>query len=189
MKIFQIGFNRCGTSSIYHFFRNKCESRPRCVHWAGGRLATGMLSNSLAGRPLLEGEWEGYDVYTDMQAFVNTPRGPGLFLAHMEFYRDLDVQYPGSRFILNTRGVDSWVSSRRRHYGPSVMALLARTYGTDDVEGVWRGQWEGHHRGVREYFGGRSDLLVFDIERDMGSKIADFLPEMKFRDTRFPKMN
>ena len=41
MKIFQIGFNRCGTTSIYNFF-NKCENKKlKCLHWEKGERGFG----------------------------------------------------------------------------------------------------------------------------------------------------
>jgi len=186
MKIFQIGFNRCGTTSIFQFFESQCRNRPRCLHWEQGNLALTMLINMNEGRPLLEGQYEDFDVYTDMQAFVRNLEGRiSLFLAHMEF-EILDRQYPGSRFILNTRNVDNWIESRKRHYyQQNLTEMITHIYGTD-FEAVWRNQWKEHHEAVTKYFEGRSDLLVYDIDKDKAGKIADFLPELTFEDREFP---
>jgi hypothetical protein len=42
MKIFQIGFNKCGTSTIHHYLR---ANGVRSVHWDDGRLAQRMFAN------------------------------------------------------------------------------------------------------------------------------------------------
>jgi hypothetical protein len=189
MKIFQIGFNRCGTTSIFQFFESHCLNRPKCVHWEQGNLALTMLLNMKEGRPLLEGQYEDFDVYTDMQALVQDREGnKDMFLAHMEF-EILDRQYPGSRFILNTRNVDDWIRSRTRHYRQlGLTEIMERIYGKD-FEGTWRRQWKEHHENVTKYFEGRNDLLVYDIDKDKAAKIADFLPELTFDDRQFPKIN
>ena len=70
MKIFQIGFNRCGTNSIFQFFGSHCLDRLRCLHWEQGDLALTMLLNMKEGRPPLKGKYEDFDVYTDMQVLL-----------------------------------------------------------------------------------------------------------------------
>ena len=193
MKIFQIGFNRCGTTSIYHFFNSKCENKPRCLHWQEGDLALKMFINLKNKKPILEGPYENFDVYTDMQAFIRSSEGEALlFLAHMDCYKLLDEQYPGSKFILNTRNVYNWVASRIRHYRSykqDYMALMESIYKTNNVLDVWMKQWVEHHDDVVNYFKGRDDLLILDIERDSGQKIVNFFPELKFSDNILPKMN
>ena len=148
-----------------------------------------MLLNMKEGRPLLEGPYEDFDVYTDMQALVQDREGnKTMFLAHMEF-EILDRQYPGSRFILNTRNMEDWIESRKKHYHQYNLAeMMERIYGKD-FEGTWRKQWKEHHENVNKYFEGRNDLLVFDIDNDKAGKIADFLPELTFDDRGFPKAN
>ena len=46
-KIFQIGFNKCGTKTLHHYFsRNGIRS----VHWDEGRLAQRMFANLASGK-------------------------------------------------------------------------------------------------------------------------------------------
>ena len=184
MKIFQIGFNRCGTRSMHDFFKNQCMDGLKCLHWEGGKLALDMYGNMLGNRKILEGTYEDFDYYGDMQAFIRVEEKILLFLAHLE-YKILDEQYPGSKFILNTRSVDGWIGSRMRHYGEDILRIV---YGDSDPEEIWRKQWHLHHEGIVEYFGNRSDLLVFNIEKDEGQKIAHFLPGLNFNSLRFPKI-
>ena len=189
MKIFQIGFNRCGTNSIFQFFGSHCLDRLRCLHWEQGDLALTMLLNMKEGRPPLKGKYEDFDVYTDMQVLLQDGKGRAyMFLAHMEF-ETLDQHYPGSRFILNTRNVDDWIESRKKHWHHRrTREIMAEIYGTD-FEGAWRNQWKEHHQAVTKYFEGRNDLLVYDINKDRGGKIAEFLPELTFDGQEFPKAN
>ena len=51
-KVFQIGFNKCGTTSLHQFFQ---RSGLRSVHWDGGYLAPRMEDNIRAGRRAIAG--------------------------------------------------------------------------------------------------------------------------------------
>lgn len=183
MKIFQIGFNKCGTKSLCKFFSS---SGLRCVHWAGGNLALDIFNNHSSGRKLLEGVYEDYDYYGDMEAFLNTTSGVVHFQANLEYVL-LDEHYPGSRFILNTRSVDDWVASRVRHYA-NFPGVIEMAYGSADPVVLWREDWRVHHEGVLDYFSGRDDLLVYEIGRDDSSKIVDFFPDIKFGLARLPRI-
>ena len=63
MKIFQIGFNKCGTSTIHRYLR---ANGVKCVHWDDGRLAQRMFANLANGDNLMAG-YEGFDAFTDME--------------------------------------------------------------------------------------------------------------------------
>jgi hypothetical protein len=185
-KIFQIGFHRCGTRSIFNFFKINCQNNLKCLHWEGGDLALEIYKNMLRGKKLL-GKYEDFDVYTDMEVYL----GRMIFYAHLECYKLLDIQYPDSKFILNTRNVDNWISSRKKHYkSERLFDFLTNFHSTDEtgLEKIWKDQWQRHHDNVKEYFEGTNKLLIFDIEKDQGDKIASFFNELKFKDTVFPKI-
>lgn len=188
MKVFQIGFNRCGTTSIYNFF--KTNTNLKCLHYEGGRIAFQMLQNQIEQRPLLEGKYQSHNVFTDMQAFVSAKGKTYLLLAHTEYYKTLDHQYPNSKFILNTRDIEKWIESRIKHYTKNGwIRRMPQIYDTDDFVQIWRRQWIEHHEDTKEYFKDRDNFLVFDIEKDSGEKIAHFIPEVRFKNTKFPKLN
>lgn len=63
MKIFQIGFNKCGTRSISTFFKRHVL---RTTDWAHGDLAKSIKSDVEAGQPPL-GQWTETDVFSDME--------------------------------------------------------------------------------------------------------------------------
>ena len=100
-KIFQIGFNKCGTVSVYHFFENN-GLKP--IHWDMGRLADTIKRNYESNLPILNG-YEGYDCFTDMENVNNNN------YAHLTYYKEFDIQYPNSKFILNLRPIDNWIKS------------------------------------------------------------------------------
>ena len=167
--VFQIGFSRCGTTSIAAFLN---RSGIPCVHHDKGRLARRMRANLAAGRRPLEGYDERYRAFTDMTLRTPTDHFDGF----MHFEALLDA-YDG-RFILNTRPVEHWLESMlRRSARPRWRAMQAARFGTADPVRVaerLRATWEAHHRRVLNTVPpGR--LLVFDIESDPPERLCDFV--------------
>lgn len=202
-KVFQIGFNRCGTTSIAYFFE---KNGYRVVHGGArslGRPRTLAVKIELArreGKPLLHYVGE-YDVYTDMEK-INVPRDlsrriAGRFFKRLarlldsakepspiyafKYFKDLDRQYPGSKFILNTRDIDKWISSRLRFNDRKYRSCRhGDRFHADEAElsECWREEWLAHHREVQEHFKDRpDDLLVFNIAVDDPGKLIDFFAE------------
>ncbi|AWF80106.1 hypothetical protein BTJ40_04335 [Microbulbifer sp. A4B17] len=168
MKIFQIGFNKCGTTSLNHFF---LRNGYKAVHWDYGNLALKLEENFLHGRPLLS-EYEEYSFFSDMELVSNR-----CLYAFEKFYQELDRQYPGSLFILNTRPLDKWINSRLKHGGGTYLQRFEKIYGCDR-EGIirrWEYEWYRHHSNVLQYFYGRENLLLFNIEKDGGDKLKSFI--------------
>ena len=94
-KFFQIGFHRCGTTSIHKFF--EANGIPS-VHFDRGRLATTMFDNLAQGRYILSG-YESYSAFSDME-LLTLDR----YLEAYKLYRPIMVQVPDAKFILNVRG-------------------------------------------------------------------------------------
>jgi hypothetical protein len=102
MKIFQIGFNKCGTRYLYKVLT---DLGFKGIYYDHGNLARRMFQNFLNCNRLLDG-YEQYDYYGSMDnIYMN-------LYAHLLLYKELDKQYPGSKFILNTRDVESWIKRR-----------------------------------------------------------------------------
>lgn len=192
-RIFQIGFNRCGTKTLSTFFR---KNGYRAVHWADGKLAEGMELARLEGKPLLHyvGHW---DVYTDMERVAHRRWFKGRVLRRLlrrkgtdeletpiyayRYFRTLDRQYPGSTFILNVRDPDLWVRSRLRFEADDGGDYRFCEHGERAHENqaalvaCWKEHWHEHVRDVKEHFEGRpDDLLVFHIEDDPVEKLVAF---------------
>ena len=128
-RIFQIGFNRCGTTTLIRFFQ---ANNLKCLHWGRGSIAAGIEAARLEGKPLLS-YVDGYFAYGDMEfveveseskkllkkkpfrrLYKNLPKDNLTPIYAFENFRELDKQYPGSKFILNTRNVEDWINSRIR---------------------------------------------------------------------------
>lgn len=86
-------------------------------------------------------------------------------------YRDLDVLFPGSKFILTTREKQSWLKNRSRKPADRKLPNLweretrLRTYGRLQFEhDHYVKLYDEYHDGVDQFFAGREqDLLKIEI--------------------------
>ncbi|MAU85077.1 MAG: hypothetical protein CMA21_00515 [Euryarchaeota archaeon] len=196
-RIFQIGFNRCGTTTLIRFFQ---ANNLKCLHWGRGSIAAGIEASRLEGTPLLS-YIDGYFAYGDMEfvevkseskkifkkkpfrrLYKNLPKENLNPIYAFENFRELDKQYPGSKFILNTRNVEDWINSRIRFLerGYFYCKHGERFHNTQEaLNQCWREHWDEHTSNVREYFTNRpEDLLEFDLDKDGPEKIADFFSDL-----------
>ena len=186
-RVFVIGFNKCGTSSLHRFFQ---RSGLRSIHYDHGRLPLKMLDNIKSGQPVMSG-YEDYDALTDMNYLCEHVQFDAI-----EHFRVIMEQEPDAKFILNVRDQDHWVASRlewgskradgQREGDPcspdcylrmSYAERYRRYYGFSDLDQVvehMRAQWDFHTAAVR--CGIPHDrLLVFDIERSWPPLLCQFL--------------
>jgi len=178
-KIIQIGFNKAGTRSIWKFLHDISVAS---AHWEGGYLAQSIDKNLLNGERLLDG-YEELDGFTDLFYFATciperekVTKYPGV--SANKYFRSLDRQYPGSLFILNTRGLMGWIESRAKHPGNCNVHWVNHW---PDMRYIWALEWHVHMAGVLSYFAGyeerkpTGDLLVLDIAQDDSSLLHAFL--------------
>ena len=171
-KVFQIGFNRCGTRFIHQYL---VSLGYETANWDGGRLAMCMMENFKNGRRLLTGYDHVFRAFTDMEHLQSNT------YAHRIFFKMLDEQYPGSKFILNTRDVEVWL--QKRLTDDSYVREAMRYHGFHTIGELamkWREEWMHHHEDVMSYFGERrsgNDLLVYDVDRDNPNKLFVFLSD------------
>jgi hypothetical protein len=203
-KIFQIGFNKCATTSLNYLFDQYTSPQIKSIHWDYGNLARKIFANHLSQMPLLTG-YEDYTFFSDMEAFYK--KGDKLewvFIPEILF-KELDKQYSNSKFILNIRDVNSWVDSRLRHY-----STLSGKYDinyTDDskrwyveehmkcfnltkeqVIQKWHDGYVNHTDNVINYFKDKDNLLVYDIDHDNINKIKEFFNgEISFNVDKLPR--
>lgn len=117
-------------------------------------------------------------------------------------FRELDQAYPGSRFILTIRDEQQWLTSLRGHLYPRARAtrmdgeiplqpfVRSRMFHGDlwfieKHAGDYLASYQRFNQEVRDYFQGRDDLLVMNIEAGDGwDKLCGFLgcsiPEKPF---------
>src|SRR5207247_6666629 len=115
------------------------------------------------------------------------------------FYRELDVRYPNSKFILTVRDREGWLKYCKKQFTQRLAEkqneahkrLFLDLYGTDVYdEQKFISGYETFVRGVIEYFKNRPlDLLVIDIAGGDGwEKLCRFLGK-PIPDAPFPKAN
>jgi hypothetical protein len=187
-KIFQIGFNRCGTTSLAKFFE---ANGLRSVHWkvpsgvyAGRNLALLGHENLWDQSKLMFDGVEDFDFYSDME-FVSSHLITNLY----EKFDIIDKHYPGSRFILNIRDPEKWIASRLQHgskpskeYSPYIQRWL-EYFGCNEsrLRQIWLSHFHDHCKRVRDYFSDRPEqLLVFELGITEIDEIEAFLPEVNF---------
>jgi hypothetical protein len=173
-KIIGVGFHKTGTSTLREAlkilgYRVK-DTTPRALI------------------PILRGKYHRvarmirrYDAVEDTPWFM--------------VYRQLDKQFPGSRFILTIRDEASWYRSISNHIGSLRAAhhewIYGRGYGLpkDNKENSIR-VYRTHNREVMEYFSDRpDDLLVLDFTKGDGwNKLCEFLGR-PVPDRPFPHVN
>ena len=117
-------------------------------------------------------------------------------------FKELDRAYPDSRFILTVRDEKKWLKSLRNHLSnktktarmdaenPLRPFVRSKFYNgdlgfIDDHAGRYREAYQHHNREVMNYFKGRDNLLVINIEEgDSWDKLCKFLgrniPEQPF---------
>lgn len=184
VKVFQIGFSKCGTITLADFFNaNGIAS----IHHDFGKLPASMYRNFQAGKPLLNPEYQEYYLFTDMERMYGNPP----FNIGMLMFKELDRQYPGSKFILNIRDKQAWLRSRASH---PLSAQDTRTIlevnmqnlklSKEEVLKLWSKEWDEHIVNVQAYFKDRpQDLIVFNIESDPPEKLAEFFKHNFYLDT------
>ena len=177
-RYFQIGFRKCGTTTLWRFF---VENGIPAVHFDRGNLARRMRDNIEAGRRVMDGYDERFQAFTDME-FTD----PTDFFEGFKCYREIMRDYPDAKFILNTRDRERWLRSMRRWaLYKNRQAYLSHRYGTTDLKQVAAAlerDLETHHRDVAATVPA-SRLLVFDIECDPPEKLCRFcgLPDSAVR--------
>lgn len=181
MKIFQIGFNKCGTTSLFHFFKK--NGIPSVHHSFNGiRISKRIYDNLSKGLPLLD-SIDDFVFYSDMEW--------GQQLYAYKLFRELDNQYPKSKFILNIRNIDNWLKSRLDHQRYMAKDMKRLNLTMDEVLSYWAEDFISHNQSVKDYFKDKpKKLLIFDIEKDDPRNISTFLSDhFTFQYNDFPKSN
>lgn len=189
--IFCIGFNKSGTSALDAFFRaNKVLALHHAINYR--TLASIMFENYKSKKPLLTGI-ERFTVFSDIEDIYHV-KGP---LYAQQFYRELERQYPNSKFILNTRDKDAWLRSRQAHIDPSTnmryVDVLCTRYKCTEEELIarWSAEWDQYHIEVLNYFKDKPNKLhVFDLDDPNAiKKLCESLPEFNLDPSKFTVVN
>lgn len=151
-KVFAVGFNKCATTSLHALFATLGLPSYHGARW---RSCDDLwLLNS-------------YDCFSD-----GIPRD----------LVKLDNLFPGARFVLQVRDLDTWVYSRLAHIERNKRNGYYRAGenwdATDESVAAWIQQRNRHHLFVQEHFARRpDDLLIVNFIRDpsAATRVARFL--------------
>lgn len=182
-KIFCIGLNKTGTSSLHHALKILGIKSIHFKNDIGENIKDMIAQNHDTNQYLLKGI-EEYEAYLDW----SHPSTNNLF-------KEFDKLHPGSKFIFTTRSMDSWLKSIEKHVKRTPNLKQLRKENPDnlwlsfDTE-FWIKTYQSHHKDVYDYFKSREeDLLVFDITNgDRWEKLCDFL-ELDIPSVAFPEVN
>lgn len=160
-KVFGIGLSKTGTFSLDAAL---ALLGLRTIHYPPAELMLSRRFQALAA----------YDAASDIPVSL--------------FFRELDAFFPGSRFILTVRDLDSWLTSIEAHlarrdspnYTSATPAgtIRARMYGSTRFDrDTYADAYHRHHAAVHSHFRGRpGDLLVMNIcEGEGWEPLCEFL--------------
>jgi len=168
-RVFCVGMNKTGTSSLNHCFRTlgiQPVASPPVLRRAGIEAVKAILERG-DHEPALR-------LAVDYRGFEDRPWNMG------DMYRRLDERFPDSKFILTVRDPDTWWRSVSHWIGVT-KPRIAETYrlhlgaGSLDRDEMVRG-YLAHNDRVQAHFAGTDRLLVMDIEKGAGwEALCEFL--------------
>jgi Sulfotransferase domain len=158
-KVFGIGFHKTATTSL-----------AQALSYLGYRVT----GPNWVDRPdIADVVYDlAFDLANTFDAFQDNP-WPIL-------YKELDQEFPGSKFILTLRPSGDWMRSVLNHFDEKETPMRKWIYGVGCPRGnenVYITRYERHNREALEYFKDRSEqLLVLDITAGEGwEKLCPFL--------------
>jgi len=170
-KIFQIGFNRCGTRSITKMFR---DSGYRAAHWRKGQLAKAIHNARENGKQPFTGHLSDHAFFSDIE-YLDYDTGE--LIEGYKYYEFLHERFPDALFLLNYRGKEAWLMSRTCHRSGNYIRFYAKHYGVRDPREVidrWAEDWDDHLTSVRSFFAEKPGLLVeYDLDTDPPEKLTE----------------
>lgn len=149
-KIFCIGFNKTGTTSLHFFFKSLGFSSDHSSIW-----------------PYLTHSNHNIDYFLEFDCFTD---------GEMSNVHFLNSKFPESLFILNSRNIRDWLRSRVKHVlrdgVPSKEKLFSNSYGkmardffTNPKATIekWIMDRIIYHAQVRDYFSNKHNFFEIDI--------------------------
>jgi hypothetical protein len=158
-KIFCIGFQKTGTTTL-----------DEALQMLGYRVC-GVRKDLVPA--LKNGDWEA--IFREVEKYDAFQDNPWPLI-----YKELDRQFPGSKFILTLRDADKWLRSIVNHCENRHTPMREWVYGFGNPKGhetAYLQRYQSHIREVLEYFADRpGDLLMVSWEKGDGwEKLCTFL--------------
>lgn len=159
-RYFQVGFNRCGTTSIAELLNDNgintvhhvyCENNKKC------NIAKKIVKNISEGRLPLH-DMDHIDAFTDVE-YVSESQ----VIEGNRFYREIAIAHPDVKFILNIREKEDWLASRLE-FGDYV-DRYAKFFDLSKIEVIekWSRDWDTHIEVVKEVVPANR-LLIINID-------------------------
>lgn len=169
-KVFCIGFNKSGTTSLHHFFKNQGLQSIHCEFSDGRSLAVEAERASTKEECL--SLFNIGQVFSDFTFLSETK-----FSEPIEKYPLWKCVFPDAYFVFNDRDVDKWVLSRKGHRGGTWLARQMKVFAMSEleVEAMWRDRYRVHKESVLNYFHEDDRFCHFFIGKDEPAKIVNFL--------------
>lgn len=170
-KIFCIGLNKTGTRSL-HTALNILGFKAAHHDSPIGRIGEIFKANAENNRELLTGldNFDAFSDWIDMEGSNN------------HFFKIMDQQYPGSKFIFTDRDIEGWIESRIKHVKKdSRLEAFQKAYPASIWYNMntlaWENEYKRHKADVLNYFKDRKeDLLIYNLfEGDSWEKLCSFL--------------
>jgi hypothetical protein len=198
MKIFCIGYNKTGTTSLTEFFKqNEYSIAPQIPFEYN--LNSYFSKNHSTFVDMIKQD------YNENTFFQDVP------FSLPNFYKVLDTEFENAKFILTVRNDENqWYESLIRYhkqkfknlYNPHnimyvyqgwVTKILSQAYGSPKYDLynpiILKNSYLNHIKDVKNFFKNKSDkLLVLNLETDSVSKLESFL-DTSFTIKKFPHIN
>ena len=176
-KIFQIGFNKCGTTSMYEYF---LENNINSIHWRDENnvyIANKMYNNIKKQSHILKGLDGRFVFFSDMERFIKINNELKMYHGYTHF-KILHEQYPGSKFIFNTRNVEDWLLSRIKHEDGRYLKKWCKNYNKNEQQiiNMWREHFYEHTNDVTSFFEDKQDVFLnFKLGESSHKELYKFL--------------
>jgi hypothetical protein len=180
MRIFCIGFNKCGTAAIDYFLRNQGINS---IHWQRGDANLAVEIEARASDPeAMRAFLSQWTACSDLTYCSETR-----VIEANRHFRRFHALFPDAWFILNDRDPDAWVKSRLRHRDGSFAQRAAAFHNcrTRDLPARWKAMREAHIAAVLDHFAMDGRFLHFRIDRDDPARLVEFLAPEFALDVRY----
>ena len=191
--IFQIGFNKCGTTSLLQLFK---KNNIKSIHYFHYQLHLKMRKRYI-NKELILSDFQpfGYKFYADFSVYIYDEQlelilplttfnrtkymlsKPDLYMTfYNAFYNDYPETDYNLFFILNIRNVNHWLKSRYI-FPHSPHKKLRKKINNVDIVYIWRSIWYKYICDLLKFFKNKNimhKLLIFDIENDKIDKLINF---------------
>lgn len=199
MKIFCIGYNKTGTTSLSEFMRvNNISVAPQLPFEYN--LESYFYKNYSTFVQMIKEDYFDYTFFQDVP--FSLP----------EFYKIMDKEFENSKFILTIRDdEDVWYNSLIKFYKKNfpdfyspkkiagyvyegwIFKILTSVYGAPKTnpydEKSLKRSYSKHIDDVKKYFVGKDNLLILNLkDKDVITKLENFL-EVEFEHKNMPKLN